>query len=45
MTCKFWAVQLQNGTDQRVLEHVIITPVMDLLDEEMKSQVTVKEGL
>ncbi|CAI8020658.1 Leucine-rich repeat serine/threonine-protein kinase 1 [Geodia barretti] len=35
--CKFWAVRFQNGTDQRLLEHVIITPVMDLLKEDHKS--------
>ena len=37
--CKFWAVRFQSGTDQRLLEHVIITPVMDLLNEDHKSLV------
>ena len=39
IACKFWAVRLHNGTDQRILEHVIISPVISLLDEELKSQV------
>ena len=39
LPCKFWAVRLQNGLDQRIMEHVIITPAIDLLDEERQSQV------
>lgn len=38
-TCKFWAVRFENGMDQRVMEHILITPIMDLLDDDMKSQV------
>ena len=39
LVCKFWPVRFENGMDQRVMEHIVIGPVMDMLDEDMKSRV------
>ena len=39
LACKFWPVQFENGLDQRIIEHILVAPIMDLLDEDMKLQV------
>ena len=40
--CRFWPVRFANGMDQRVMEHIIVAPIMKSLDENLKSKVKMK---